>query len=57
MLGKYTVDDKIIGHTSVKLDMEFKRCKETNYGNFLTDLIRTYYGCDVAVYNSGAVRF
>lgn len=32
------------------------RSRETNYGNFVTDLIRAYYDVDAAILNSGSVR-
>ena len=32
------------------------RTQETNYGNFITDLVRAFYNCDAVVINSGGVR-
>ncbi len=38
--------------------MQLLRKKETNYGNFMADLIKTYYHkkCDIVAINSGTVR-
>ncbi|KNC96618.1 uncharacterized protein SPPG_08200 [Spizellomyces punctatus DAOM BR117] len=32
------------------------RTMETNMGNFLADILRAYYSCDIAVVNSGSIR-
>lgn len=53
--------DQPIGHTRVRLDgtEENVRNQESNWGNFLADLMRTAYPsvpADVAVLNGGAIR-
>ena len=51
-------NEKIIGYTLVPLETRFAkiRTRETNYGNFLTDLIRSYYNIDAVTLQSGSVR-
>lgn len=48
----------IIGTTSVALDSRFStvRRKESNIGNFVSDIMRTQTGADVALLNSGTLR-
>lgn len=55
---EYNQNDKIIGYTDVELNTKFSdiRTKETNYGNFVTDLIKLYYECDCCAINSGFLR-
>ena len=57
-MKQYDKNDSIIGWTGVDLDTRFSqvRTKETNYGNFVVDLVRTYYDADCAVLNSGSIR-
>lgn len=49
---------KPIGFTSCPLDARFStvRTKESNYGNFLADLIRHYYSADCALVVGGTLR-
>ena len=51
-------NEKIVGYTLVPLETRFSRIrrKETNYGNFLTDLIRAYYDIDAVTIQSGSIR-
>lgn len=48
----------MVGYTKVPLETRFAkiRTEETNYGNFITDLVRAFYNCDVVTINSGGVR-
>eukprot|EP00429_Kryptoperidinium_foliaceum_P067148 CAMPEP_0176053898 /NCGR_PEP_ID=MMETSP0120_2-20121206/26813_1 /TAXON_ID=160619 /ORGANISM="Kryptoperidinium foliaceum, Strain CCMP 1326" /LENGTH=1339 /DNA_ID=CAMNT_0017387359 /DNA_START=54 /DNA_END=4073 /DNA_ORIENTATION=- len=50
--------DKIIGETAEDLDCRFSeiRTRETNVGNFVTDVMRKSLSADVAVLNSGTLR-
>lgn len=50
--------DKIIGETAVDLDCRFSsiRTRETNIGNFITDVMRAGLNTDVAIINSGTLR-
>ena len=50
--------DVVLGYTDVPLETRFSkiRSEETNYGNFIADLVRLYYNSDVCLLNSGAVR-
>lgn len=50
--------DKLIGYTDVDLDTRFSKVRalETNYANFLTDLIRNYFDADCCAVNSGCIR-
>ncbi|CAJ1391032.1 unnamed protein product, partial [Effrenium voratum] len=50
--------DKLVGATAVDLDSTFAsiRTKETNIGNFITDIMRFALKADVAVLNSGTIR-
>lgn len=47
-----------MGYTSVALDTRFTKIRkeESNYGNFIADLARLYYDCDVTAINAGMVR-
>lgn len=57
-MAEYNKNDSVVGYTEVDLDTRFSqvRTKETNYGNFVVDLVRTYFDTDCAVINSGAIR-
>lgn len=57
-MNQYNKNDSVIGWTQVDLDTRFShvRTKETNYGNFLVDLVKIYYDADCAVLNSGSIR-
>ncbi|XP_063691937.1 mannosylglucosyl-3-phosphoglycerate phosphatase-like isoform X2 [Bolinopsis microptera] len=50
--------DKIIGEFGVPLETRFSevRTKETNMGNFITDVMRVALRADVAILNSGTMR-
>lgn len=50
--------DKPIGHTISPLDARFLtvRLKESNMGNFVTDLMRTHYGGDCCIMAAGTIR-
>lgn len=50
--------DKPIGHTAAPLDARFLtvRLKESNMGNFVTDLMRTHYGGDCCIMAAGTIR-
>ena len=47
-----------IGWTTVDLEArdDFMRTQETNFGNFLADLMRTEYSTDFAIVNTGTFR-
>jgi len=47
-----------LGHCNVELETRFSkvRTSETNYGNFIADLVRFYFGCDCCIINSGSIR-
>ena len=47
-----------MGYTECELDATFcnVRTKETNYGNFIADLIRFYNDCEISLINSGSIR-
>ncbi|KFG31536.1 5'-nucleotidase, C-terminal domain-containing protein [Toxoplasma gondii p89] len=48
----------VLGAFPVLLETRFceVRTRECNSGNWLADLMREYYGVDVALYNSGGIR-
>lgn len=50
--------DVVIGETAIDLDARFQsiRTKETNIGNFVTDVMRHQLHADLAVLNSGTLR-
>lgn len=50
--------DKPIGHTVAPLDARFLtvRLKESNMGNFVTDLMRTHYDGDCCIMAAGTIR-
>lgn len=50
--------EKPIGYTAVPLDARFStvRQAESNYGNFVTDVMRDYYNGDCCMIASGTVR-
>jgi 5'-nucleotidase len=50
--------DKVVGATDVALDVreDTIRERESNFGNWLTDLMRTQTNSDIALINSGAFR-
>ena len=49
---------KVVGYTAVPLDTRFEtvRTKESNMGNFMSDLMRLYYGADCAILVGGTIR-
>lgn len=49
---------KMVGYTAVPLDTRFEtvRTKESNMGNFMSDLMRLYYGADCAILVGGTIR-
>lgn len=55
---EYKKFDQVVGYTSVALDTRFTKIRkeESNYGNFLADLARLYYDCDITSFNAGMVR-
>lgn len=55
---EYQKFDEVVGYTSIALDTRFVKIRkeESNYGNFLADLARLYYDCDVTAFNAGIVR-
>lgn len=57
-MTEYAKFDRLIGYTDVWLDTRFSRVRsmETNYANFLTDLVRNYFDTDCCVLNSGCIR-
>lgn len=57
-MDEYNKNDCIVGYCDVDLDTRFSqvRTKETNYGNFLADLVRLYFDSDCCIINSGAIR-
>jgi len=48
----------VIGHAAVFLDAERERIRyeETNLGNWVTDIMRSHTGADIALLNSGSLR-
>ncbi len=46
-----------IGESEVDLDGENVRRRETNLGNFISDIIRRVSGADIALINGGGIRF
>ena len=50
--------DKPIGVTAAPLDARFTtvRLKESNYGNFVCDMMRMYYAADCAMMAAGTIR-
>ena len=50
--------EKPIGYTAAPLDARFEtvRAKESNYGNFVADLVRTHYDADCAMIVGGTIR-
>jgi 5'-nucleotidase len=49
---------KPVGYTAAPLDARFTtvRLKESNMGNFVTDLMRSHYGGDCCIIASGTIR-
>jgi len=49
---------KELGKFSVDLEMRFShvRTQETNWGSFVTNMMRFYTKCDIAILNSGTLR-
>ncbi|KAG9946451.1 Metallo-dependent phosphatase, partial [Aureobasidium melanogenum] len=49
---------KVVGYTAVPLDCRFStvRSQESNMGNFVSDLMRYYYGTDCAMIVGGTIR-
>lgn len=50
--------EKPIGYTAVKLDSRFTtvRTRESNFGNFVCDLMRYYYDADCGMMAGGTIR-
>jgi len=50
---------EIIAHNDCPLEGEKAviRSRETNLGNFVTDVLRAYFRTDIAIYNSGGIRY
>lgn len=50
--------DVVVGRTKVQLDARFAeiRCRETNIGNFLAELMTRATGADIALLNAGTIR-
>ncbi|KAI5296078.1 hypothetical protein KEM52_005773 [Ascosphaera acerosa] len=50
--------EKPIGYTAVPLDARFSTVRqvESNYGNFVTDVMRDYYDGDCCIIASGTIR-
>ncbi len=48
--------DEKIGETSLDLDGENTRKRETNLGNFLADIVRTAAGAEAAIIGGGSIR-
>lgn len=48
--------DQPVGETEVDLDGEQVRCRETNLGNLVTDIMRVTSGADAALINGGTIR-
>jgi 2',3'-cyclic-nucleotide 2'-phosphodiesterase/3'-nucleotidase len=55
---EYKKFDEAVGYASVPLDTRFVKIRkeESNYGNFLADLARLYYDCDITTINAGMLR-
>lgn len=54
----YKKFDKVIGYCDVPLNTSSKdiRRRETNYGNFVADLVRAHFNTDIGLVNSGCIR-
>lgn len=50
--------EKPIGYTAAPLDARFStvRLRESNYGNFVCDIMRLYYSADCALIAAGTIR-
>ncbi|MES1907112.1 MAG: hypothetical protein MHM6MM_000292 [Cercozoa sp. M6MM] len=50
--------DRVIGEVAVPLDCRFEtvRTRESNAGNFITDLMREEFQCDIAMIAGGTIR-
>lgn len=50
--------ERVIGYTAVPLETRFAkiRTQETNYGDFVTDIVKAFYNCDAVAINSGGIR-
>ena len=50
--------EKQIGYTAAPLDARFTtvRLRESNYGNFVCDIMRLYYGADCTIMAAGTIR-
>lgn len=57
-MADYDKKDYIVGHCSIELETRFNkiRTSQTNYGNFVADLVRFYFDCDCCLLNSGSIR-
>ena len=57
-MAAYQKFDRLVGYTDVPLETRFCKVRaiETNYGNFLADLVRSYFDSDCCVLNSGCIR-
>jgi 2',3'-cyclic-nucleotide 2'-phosphodiesterase (5'-nucleotidase family) len=47
---------RVIAETGIDLDGENVRVRETNLGNFITDILRKESGADAAIINGGGLR-
>ena len=58
LMEEYAKFDQVIGYNEVDLETRFVkiRSQESNYGNFLADLVRKYYDADISLINAGMVR-
>jgi len=63
LLGKFSgelkaAQEKVLGHAAVLLEGERAdvRTRETNFGNYIADVLRAYTKTDVAVFNGGNIR-
>jgi 2',3'-cyclic-nucleotide 2'-phosphodiesterase (5'-nucleotidase family) len=48
--------DRVIGETKVDLDGQHVRVRETNLGDFVTDVMREAAGAEAALINGGTIR-
>jgi 2',3'-cyclic-nucleotide 2'-phosphodiesterase (5'-nucleotidase family) len=46
----------IVGETRVELDGDNTRARETNFGNFVADMVRQKSGAQIAIVNGGSIR-
>jgi len=50
---------EVIGYVSQPIDATFKtiRSKSTSLSSFIMDIVKCYCGSDIALINSGTIRF